>query len=70
MEYILQNPTFTNKPILIDNVKAIKVINSYMNRPKSVILGDQILLVIHGITIKLNLIKKDDKVCVFKQVSK
>lgn len=52
MEYILSNPTFTNEPVKIDNEKAVRLIEAYREAGK-LILGYQILLVIHGIIIKL-----------------
>ena len=44
MKYILENPTFTNEPIEIDNYDAINQINSYINKP--IKLGDEILLLL------------------------
>ena len=45
--YILENPSFTNKSVRIDNSQAIKQIDAYIDKP--IILGDEILLVVDNI---------------------
>lgn len=67
MEYILNNPTFTNDPIKITNEKAVRIIDAYREAGK-LILGNQVLLVVHGIIIKLITINKFENAIIFKQV--
>lgn len=67
MEYILNNPTFTNEPVKIDNEKAVRLIEAYRGAGK-LILGDQILIVIHGIIIKLITTEISENRYCFKQV--
>lgn len=66
MKYYLDNPTFTNHRVEIDNLQAVKQITAYINKP--IILGDQIILSVSKIVIKLILISKDAEIAVFKQV--
>lgn len=68
MEYILENPTFTNQPVVIDNEKAIELIDAYVNRPKNLILDDEILLAVNRIIIKLRVVEINENKYVFKQV--
>ena len=59
MKFILENPSFTNGPVEIDNKQAVRQITAYINKP--IILGDEILLVIGGLPLKLQWIDvKDD----------
>ena len=64
--YILENPSFTNKPVRIDNSQAIKQIDAYIDKP--IILGDEILLVVDNIPLKLQLVNNDDDEYRFKNV--
>lgn len=66
MKYVLENPSFTNRPIEIDNPKAVKQIAAYVNKP--IILGDEIFIVSQGILTKLQLIEKDTNEAKFKKV--
>ena len=60
MKFILENPSFTNGPIEIDNKQAVKQITAYINKP--IILGDEILLVVGGLPLKLQWVGiKDDE---------
>lgn len=68
MKYILENPTFQEKEIEIDNPKAIELIESYLNRPKGVNLGDLIILSIENVVVKLMLTSRKEEECRFKQV--
>ena len=40
MKFKLENPSFTNGPVEIDNKQAVKQITAYINKP--IILGDEI----------------------------
>lgn len=64
MKYILENPTFTNEPIEIDNYDAINQINSYINKP--IKLGDEILLLLDNTFLKLQLVCIDKEEYKFK----
>jgi hypothetical protein len=68
MKYILENPTFQEKEIEIDNPKAIELIESYLNRPRGVSLGDLIILSIENVVVKLILTSRKEEECRFKQV--
>lgn len=68
MEYILENPTFTKQPVVIDNEKAVELIDAYVNRPKKLILDDEILLSVNRIIIKLRVVQINENKYVFKQV--
>lgn len=68
MEYILNNPTFTNNPISITNDKALKLLNSYVIRPNGLKYDDEILLVIHDIIIRLKVYEAHKDKYVFNQV--
>ena len=60
MKFILENPSFTNGPVEIDNKQAVKQITEYINKP--IIIGDEILLVVGGLPLKLQWIDvKDDE---------
>ena len=60
MKFILENPSFTNGPVEIDNKQAVKQITAYISKP--IILGDEILLVIGGLPLKLQWVDvKDDE---------
>ena len=58
MKYILDNPTFTNKPIEIDNYEAVQQISDYID--KSIMLKDIIHLVVCNIWLQLISIDKDE----------
>ena len=64
--YMLENPSFTNKPVRIDNSQAIKQIDSYIDKP--IILGDEILLAVDNIPLKLQLVNNDNDEYRFKNV--
>ena len=64
--YILENPSFTNKPVRIDNSQAIKQIDSYIDKP--IILGDEILVVVEHIPHKLKLMSMNENEYRFKNV--
>lgn len=66
MKYILENPSFINRAIEIDNPKAAKQIDAYINKP--IILGDEILLVVDNIPCKLQLVSINDNEYRFKNV--
>ena len=66
MKYILENPSFINRDIEIDNPKAAKQIDAYINKP--IILGDEILLVVDNIPCKLQLVSINDNEYRFKNV--
>lgn len=68
MKYILENPTFQEKEIEIDNPKAIELIESYLNRPSGVSLGDLIVLSIENVVVKLMLTSRTEEEYRFKQV--
>ena len=68
MKYILENPTFQDKEVEIDNEKAIDLIESHLNRPSGVILGDIIILSIEGVIVKLMLTSRSEEEYRFKQV--
>lgn len=68
MKYILENPTFQDKEVEIDNEKAIELIESYLNRPSGVILGDLIILSIENVIVKLMLTSRSEEEYRFKQV--
>ena len=51
MKFMLENPSFTNGPVEIDNKQAVKQITAYINKP--IILGDEILIVVDGLPLKL-----------------
>lgn len=60
MKFMLENPSFTNGPVEIDNKQAVKQITAYINKP--IILGDEILLVVGGLPLKLQWVDiKDDE---------
>ena len=60
MKFMLENPSFTNGPVEIDNKQAVKQITAYINKP--IILGDEILIVVDGLPLKLqcNNIKNEE----------
>ena len=66
MKFMLENPSFTNGPVEIDNKQAAKQITAYINKP--IILGDEILLVIGGLPLKLQWIDIKDDEYKFKNV--
>ena len=66
MKYILDNPTFTNKPIEIDNYEAVQQISDYID--KSIMLKDIILLVVCNTNIWLQLISIDKDEYRFKNI--
>lgn len=66
MKYILENPSFTNRAIEIDNHKAVKQIDAYINKP--IILGDEILIVVDNIPCKLQLVSINNNEYRFKNV--
>ena len=66
MKYILENPSFTNGPIEIDNPKAVKQITAYVNKP--IILGSEILVVVEHIPHKLQLVSMNENEYRFKNV--
>ena len=68
MKYILENPTFQDKEVEIDNKKAIDLIESHLNRASGVILGDIIILSIEGVIVKLMLTSRSEEEYRFKQV--
>lgn len=68
MRYILENPTFQDKEVEIDNKKAIELIESYLNRPGGVSLGDLIILSVESVIVKLILTSRTEEECRFKQV--
>lgn len=68
MKYILENPTFQDKEVEIDNKKAIELIESYLNRPNGVSLGDLIILSVENVIVKLMLTSKSGEEYRFKQV--
>ena len=68
MKYILENPTFQDKEVEIDNKKAIELIEIYLNRPGSVSLGDLIILSIENVIVKLMLTSRSEEEYRFKQV--
>lgn len=68
MRYILENPTFQDKEVEIDNKKAIELIESYLNRPSGVSLGDLIILSIESVIVKLILNSRTEDEYRFKQV--
>ena len=60
MKFILENPSFTNGPVEIDNKQAVRQITAYISKP--IILGDEILLVVDGLPLKLQWVDvKDDE---------
>lgn len=68
MKYILENPTFQEKEIEIDNKEAISLIESYINRPNGLMLGDLIILSLEKVIIKLIITSKSEEEYRFKQV--
>lgn len=68
MKYILENPTFQENEIEIDNKEAIKLIESYINRPNGLMLGDLIILSLEKVIIKLIITSKSEEEYRFKQV--
>ena len=66
MKYILVNPSFTNGAVKIDNHKAVKQIDAYINKP--IILGDEILIVVDNIPCKLQLVSINSNEYRFKNV--
>lgn len=67
MKYIIINPTFTDdNEIEITSVQAVKQIDAYINKP--IILGDEILIVVQQLPVKLQLVEKNDFIAKFKQV--
>ena len=65
-KFILLNPSFTNGPIVIDNPQAIKQIEGYLNKP--IILGDEILLSVDKVIIRLRFIDKKNDEYIFENV--
>ena len=68
MKYILENPTFQENEVEIDNKKAIELIERYLNRPNGVSLGDLIIISIENVVVKLILILKSKEEYRFKLV--
>lgn len=68
MIYILENPTFQDKEVEIDNKKAIELIESYLNRPGGVSLGDLIILSVDSVIVKLILNSRLEEEYRFKQI--
>ena len=68
MKYILENPTFQENEVEIDNKKAIELIESYLNRQVGVSLGDLIIISIENVVVKLILKSKTDSEYRFKLV--
>ena len=66
MKFKLENPSFTNGPVEIDNKQAAKQITAYINKP--IILGDEILIVVDGLPLKLQWIDIKDDEYKFKNV--
>ena len=66
MKYILENPSFTNRAIELDNYKAVKQIDAYINKP--IIVGDEILIVVDNIPCKLQLVSINSNEYRFKNV--
>ena len=66
MKFMLENPSFTNGPVEIDNKQAVKQITAYINKP--IILGDEILIVVDGLPFKLQWIDIKDDEYKFKNV--
>ena len=66
MKFILENPSFTTGPIEIDNEKAVRQITAYINKP--IILGDEIILVINDIPLKLRFVEVNGQEYRFKNV--
>lgn len=67
LKFYLINPTFTDdNEIEITSVQAVKQIDAYINKP--IILGDEILIAVQQLPVKLQLIEKNDFVAKFKQV--
>lgn len=66
MKYYLENPSFTENRVEIDNENAINQIQSHLNKqPNPVILGDAIILSVDRVPIVLQLIKKNNDEVVF-----
>ena len=63
-KFILLNPSFTNGPIVIDNPQAIKQIEGYLNKP--IILGDEILLSVDKVIIRLRFVDKKNDEYIFE----
>lgn len=68
MKYILENPTFQENEVEIDNKKAIELIESYLNRQAGVSLGDLIIISIENVVVKLILKSKTKSEYRFKLV--
>lgn len=68
MKYILENPTFQEKEVEIDNKKVVKLIKSHLNRPGGVSLGDLIILSVENVIVKLMLTSRSEDEYRFKQV--
>ena len=68
MKCILENPTFQDKEVEIDNEKAIELIESYLNRQVGVSLGDLIIISIENVVVKLILKSKTKSEYRFKLV--
>lgn len=68
MKYILENPTFQENEVEIDNKKAIELIESYLNRQVGVSLGDLIIISIENVVVKLILKSKTKSEYRFKLV--
>ena len=66
MKFILENPSFINGPVEIDNKQAVKQITAYINKP--IILGDEILIVVDGLPLKLQWVDIKDDEYKFKNV--
>ena len=65
-KFILLNPSFTTRPIVIDNSQAINQIEGYLNKP--IILGDEILLSIEKVIIRLRFVDKKNDEYIFENV--
>ena len=65
-KFILLNPSFTNGPIVIDNPQAIKQIEGYLNKP--IILGDEMLLSIDRVIIRLRFVDKKNDEYIFENI--
>lgn len=66
MRFILENPSFASEPIEIDNETAIRQIAACIN--KSIMLGDEIIIGINDVPIKLRIVDVNDQEYRFKNV--
>lgn len=66
MRFILENPSFASEPIEIDNETAVRQITACIN--KSIMLGDEIIIGINGVLIKLRIIDANGQEYRFKNV--